>query len=294
MLWLLYDGAHFQVCSPGHTIPTLQANQAYYVSNSGSDTYDGVTSAYSSGSHGPWATLQHAMNFISQFNLNGYSITINVANGTYPRVALGNMAGSGTVNWVGNPSSPASVVINGAGLSAIMAQRCGTAHSFNGFQLQTSGTVTNEGMNGADIAGTGTALSMLNMTFYNCSGSHIAITQDGVCGLGGNITISGSCSGNSLALGCHLYAANGALYQPNSNNPPTLTITNPVSFAGPFVECSSLSFVQAMWVSITGASYVSAMKYNVNYNANLTTGGGGPNYIPGSVAGTQAAGGQYS
>ena len=88
----------------------LSADRTYYVSTTGSDSNDG-----SSGS--PWATIQHAWDFVqAHVNLAGYTVTIQVADGTYTSGlnAKGSLIGGyGRQSFVirGNPTSPGNVVI---------------------------------------------------------------------------------------------------------------------------------------------------------------------------------------
>lgn len=84
----------------------LIADRSYYVATTGSDT----TGAGSIGS--PWATLQHASNVIQEtLDIAGFTITIHVADGNYAGVAWQGYTGSGNVAWLGNNTTPASVVI---------------------------------------------------------------------------------------------------------------------------------------------------------------------------------------
>ncbi len=113
-------------------IPALKSAATYYVNaESGSDSNNGLTSGTA------FATLQKAVNVIAQFNLNGFNVTVNVANGTYGQVALRPLAGSGSVIFVGNAGTPNDCVIAGTTGSAIVNYEC-TGYVFNGFQLTSS------------------------------------------------------------------------------------------------------------------------------------------------------------
>src|SRR5215472_10272505 len=96
----------------------LTANANYYISNTGNDNNDGLTSETA------WATLQHAWNYIVEYiDLSGFNITIHVADGTYTQFgAQGLPIGFGAGNQVtftGNTTTPSNCTINGTNASAI-------------------------------------------------------------------------------------------------------------------------------------------------------------------------------
>ena len=87
--------------------PTLQAPRTYYVNGAtGSDSNSGL----SAGS--PFASIQKAIDAAQLFNLNGYTVTIIVADylaGTYAPFVMRPINGSGRVSIVGNEATPANV-----------------------------------------------------------------------------------------------------------------------------------------------------------------------------------------
>ena len=89
----------------------LTANTTFYVSPTGSDTAGNGSSAT------PWATIQHAWSvFKSSYDFAGYSVTLQLANGTYaPANFNGSILGCNTDNPLivnGNSGSPSSTVID--------------------------------------------------------------------------------------------------------------------------------------------------------------------------------------
>src|SRR6185437_6587957 len=104
-----YLGSYFQ--------KILLVNTTFYVDLTiGSDTlYDG-TSDTISGTHGPWATLAHALAVMATLNLNGNTATIQLANpGTYPSVSNGTAApGNGTLIVRGDPANASSYILSGS------------------------------------------------------------------------------------------------------------------------------------------------------------------------------------
>lgn len=290
-----YDGTSWQaigVVRAGAPV-YLQASRTYFVGGTGaSDSNDGL-SATVTGGHGPWATLQHAMGIIAQFNLNGFNITITVANGSYAPVSLGAMAGTGNVNWVGNSASPSSCIISGVGLAktCIAASNCGTAHNFTGFALTTSGTYVSDAMYGIHASGGGTSLTVTNMSYGACLGGHYTVDQGAVLIIVGTEQVTGGCAGSVGGNGYHANASNGGTLQ--TPTPITCTVTTAVTFAAPWAQGSNVGFFQILYSSLTGAGNVTGQRYNVSTNAVMSTNGGGATYYPGTVSGTTSNGGQY-
>ena len=147
---LAFDGTYFQLAwaatgaagTAGAPVFLTQPLDYYVNAATGSDNNDGTLAVLTAGTvHGPFATPQKAMDTIANFNLNGFSVTIHVADGGYPYLRLGAMAGSGWVYWMGNPTTPGNCLINSTnGYSAVIAQNVGSAHVINGFAVQSSGT----------------------------------------------------------------------------------------------------------------------------------------------------------
>ncbi len=297
-----YDGTYFQLAwsqkVAGAQVTYLTASRDYYVGGSGaSDANDG-TSATLTGGHGPFFTLQRAMNVIAQFNLNGFNITIHIAVGTYASLSLGNMAGNGAVNWVGVPASPTTVIIHGTGVSALIAGSCGSAHTFNGVQFESGGTYTNDPMCGVSAFGTGTSLILNNIAWGVCSGSHYSFTRGATVIPGGIQMLTGAPQGANAGMpsGYHAFIGTGSILQVAGGNLPILSITTPITMGngGAFMSAFTLVSVNYVYASITGAGNVTGQRYLVQGNSIVSTNGGGINYFPGTIAGTTNTGGQYS
>lgn len=291
-----FDGTNFQLIwlqrQPG--VPVyLTASKTYYVGGTGaSDSNDGL-SATVTGGHGPWATLQHAENVIAGYNLNGFSIAINVAHGSFAPIRLLAVAGAGGVNYIGDPTSPGSCVISGAGLAqtCITAGDCGAAHTFNGFALTTSGTFVSDPMNGVHVYGSGTKVSLSNMSYGACPGGHYTVEQGASLTILGTETVTGGCAGSTGGNGAHANCSNtGQLQTPA---PIPLTVTNAVSFAAGWFTSGGCALGQLLYSTITGGSNVTGQRYTVSQNAVISSNGGGANYYPGTVAGVSSSGGQY-
>ena len=81
---LVDDGTNLQLQDVGSIGAALMANKVYYVNAVlGDDTlYDGTTATVSA-PHGPFRTIQRAITATQSWNMNGYSVTIFVADGVY-------------------------------------------------------------------------------------------------------------------------------------------------------------------------------------------------------------------
>jgi hypothetical protein len=292
-----YDGTYFQLIAGARSAPSgpvyLTAALILYVNGStGSDTlYDG-TSATVSGSHGPFATIQKAANTAALFNLNGFNITINVANGTYVPVSFPSITGAGFVFLTGAGIGSCTIGTLGASTTAIKL----LAGSFNisGFLLQASGAIVgNDPVCGVAASGGQTSVTLTSMAWGVCSGCHIAATNGALINYGGAHTISGGCTGNAQVPGAHIFAYSGGAVQNISGNAPSITIASAVTFASSFVYAQILGIIQVIYNSLTNPSNVTGGRYIVASNAIINTAGGGASYFPGTIAGTAATGGQY-
>ncbi len=286
---LVYDGTNFQLAwsqrQPGAPI-YLQTNLDYYVGGSGAnDSNDGLAD-HVTGGHGPWASLQHAQDYIAQFNLNGHNIGVHVADsgGTpYGPLSLAGMSGGGNVNWTGNPTTPGNCQIAGTSKSGISGGYCGQAHTFNGFGVSCSGAYAGDPMIGVHVFGSGTKVQVSNMSYGACPGGHYSAEQGATLVITGAEIVTGGCAGSVGGNGAHAnVATNGQIQTPA---PIPLTITTAVNFAAGWVVASNLGFLQILYSSQSGAGAVTGQRYNVGNGAWISTNGGGANYYPGNVAG---------
>lgn len=288
-----FDGARFQLLG-ADSLPVIKRNLTYYVNAAtGNDAYDGTTAAVAGG-HGPFATLQAAVSAIGNVNLNGYSVTVYVADGSYPGVVLAATAGSGAVQFISQSGNTSACVIAGVNKSAIQATNCGSAYSFKGFKLVASGAALGDPIAGINVQGGGSYVTLTNMEYGACVGPHIFCGTGGQALRFGTQTISGGSSGNIWAQGGHLVAYTGGRINTQLSALPSLNITAPVSFAGAFAIVQDLSEVVVQFASISGAANVTGQRYQANLNGVIYTGGSGVSYLPGTIAGVTANGGVYT
>jgi hypothetical protein len=295
---LQYDGTQFQVVwaaqqQLGTGTPIyLTTPKTYYVNgNTGNDNYDGLSAAYSTGIHGPFLTLQAASNAMRIYNLNGYSITVYVADyGAYAAVFLPPMFGAGNVHWIGNSASPPNCVIHGVNSSCVIGSNVGSAHTMEGFLLTASGVNVGPGVSGINLQGV-TFVAVKNMQWGACVGAHNIVAYGSQLNFDGTLTVSGGAAGQQGHPGafiCTLF--NGQATYANGGSPPTLNIIAAVSYAASFVYADNLSYIQLSFGSITGSANVTGQKYLASANAVIRSGG---TIYPGTVGGVMQYGGQY-
>jgi hypothetical protein len=279
-----YDGAKFQLLG-ADSLPTLKQNTIYYVdANLGNDAFDGTTAAVTGG-HGPFKTHQAAVNAIANVNLNGYSVTVITAHGVYPSIDLLPVSGSGTVSFFGDPGAQQSVVIAGNTTSAVLAQNCGNAYSFEGFMFQSTGAPNDTQMAGVNAYGPGTHITLTNITWGPCEGAHMAAVFFAGIDINGNHTIVGGCSGAPGYPGCHAFAFSHGAINSSGTNRPSMFIANPVSFAGAFIEALELASVSLTYSAIGNPTNVTGVKFICGAGGLVNSGSSGVGYFPGNIAG---------
>lgn len=255
---------------------TLTANRTYYVSTTGNDANDG-----SSGS--PWATLQHAWDFVrNNINLNGFIVTIQMANGTYTASlnASGALTGSsGPASFViqGNLGAPQSVVLNTTD-DCIIAT-AGAAFTVKGVQLQSTGA------NGALNAGNGGIIHFLTVRFGATTNAHVYASQSGIANIAGSYAIVGS-------AGTHFTASTGGVISSGSTS-ITVTLSGTPAFTT-FANAVVSSIINIRTTFVTFSGSATGVRYNSTLLSNIYTAGGGANYFPGNSGGTTGTSGIYN
>ena len=288
----VYNGPHnnFELYgasyAPATGIPVLSANSNLYVNAAtGSDTlYDGTTPGVAA-PHGPFKTIARAMSETFKYGPSVYTMTINVAAGTYPEAVQ--------VPLVLGPT----VIIQGAGITQTFVTGANNSHTFN--------VVNQNRMVVHDVCvstGTGT-------------GPPAAFSAGG----GGKIITSNTASrgfiwyifeayGGYITVGTHTFNAGSSAYTVFSaffggffafsqNAVFTFAGAFSITNSGATVICSANGTMEVPVPgspTFPGAGFVSGQKYNVTANATVVTQGNGINYFPGTLAGAVGTGGVYS
>jgi hypothetical protein len=253
----------------------LTSNLTLYVSTSGSDSNNGLTSGTA------FATIQKAYSVLGQnYDLAGqYTATISVGAGTFP--ALNAYFPIVGLNGAG------SVVINGAGSATIISTSTsgsnavsatgGAQFTLSNLAVSTSGSASN----GVYSANGGSIAIGAGVTFNGCVNAHMYAVSAGYIGVNANYAIAGSAN-------THITSASGQI---SITAGITVTITGSPTFSGGFATSNYAGFISA--ISITFSGSASGPRYSVGANGVINTNGGGASYFPGSISGTAATGGQY-
>ena len=247
----------------------LTANTTYYVSTSGNDsTGDG-----SSGN--PWATPQHAANYLlNSIDLAGYSVTVQLANGIYPPfIVNGNFTGIGSGGapiFSGDTTTPANVVISSNSANTIVVAG-GATCGVQGFKVTSTGSIT------SGIVVQDSILFIYGkMEYGTCTGAHI------LASLGASIIDAVSAKTISGGASAHLYIIENSKYYGDNT---AVTLTGTPSFGTAFVLCVESSYVEIVGYTFSGSA--TGTRFSINQNSVVLTGSSGNlNYLPGSIAGT--------
>jgi hypothetical protein len=270
----------------------LQSSRTFFVNGStGNDAWDGTSATFVSGTTGPWLTLQHAANQVPLYNLNGFSITINVANGSFPLtspISWPMQAGSGSVIIQGNHASPSSVPISNA-TGTVMVFGPGT-WVLDGFTITSSGTSGGDPGNGL-FAGSGAVLQIKAVNFGTAPSAHMEAGNGAIISPTGPITIN---SGANAAA--HIFSSTNAqiTFPSPSGGLPSLTVAGPVTFSIAFAYATVLASISGFYYAgTTGGGNVTGLRYSVQSNSVINSNGGGATAFPGTIAGSSSSGGQY-
>jgi hypothetical protein len=266
----------------GLTRIKLTAPLNLYVATTGSDSNPGTISA-------PFLTIQHAWNYlIGSIDANEFSITINVANGTYTTglSASGKIVGGGAggVNVIGNPSSPSSVVINVTNAAGFIASD-GSILFVSGFTIIASGSAGDFSNAGFGLlANIGSVISFNQIVFGACGTAHICASAGGFISTsqsGATYSVSGNAPN-------HVFVEDGGVAAIVDGTCTLISTPAFTTFAQSFY-CSILQIYNMTFVgSATGIRYITVS------NGVINTNGAGATYLPGNSGGSSLTGGQYT
>ena len=225
--------------------------------------------------------------------MNGFSVTISVADGTYNQnsyLTIPALNGSGQVYLVGNETSPQNVLLTGINRGPIFFTGAGV-FNIRGFTLSMTGApIPNSGDPGAGVLalGNNVTVNVAKCRFGAVTSAHMSAGSGATINVDtGTITIFGSAqyhmSGdtNTSVRSRSLIAA----------DLPDYVIANPVTFVA-FIKMSNLSVSFFLYKTMTGAGFVTGTRYLVDKNSIINS-NGSSTYYPGTVAGSQTSGGQY-
>lgn len=247
----------------------LTADADFYVATTGSDSNDGTQTS-------PWATLQHAANWI-QANVDmGASVaTVHVAAGTYAPVRVRNPFLGGDpqrmypVLFSGDTTTPSNVVIvSGNGVQS--------------FNLSDNAVVGVEGFKlTGDVGGlyaSAGAVTFINgrMEYGSISGPHYHIQAN----VGGKIIDASSAHTISGGASCWIYASAGIIEFSGS---PTVTLVGMPNFSSAFAYSDDNGVIRANGMTFSGPA--TGDPFHTVTGGGIRTGcPSNPNYFPGNGA----------
>ncbi|WP_326526496.1 hypothetical protein [Dokdonella sp.] len=268
------------LCIPSTaTAGMRRANTTYYVRPGGSNSNSGLVND----DGGAFLTIQHALNVAAaDMIISGSSdVSIYVETGSYaeylvlPQILR---AGSGRPKIVGNGSGPTDVVVR-----AVSAEYCGD-WILQYFSIANVEAVSN--YNALQV-GRGASLECNAMDFGSAGTGRHVFVRDGGRVLCSDYTVGGG--GKS-----HIKAEAGGSFVFSGS---VITFTASATFSEAVVQClTGAGHVELTGVSFDVSTYsatVTGKRYDINGNGVCNTGGGGASFVPGTVAGTTATGGQY-
>lgn len=247
----------------------LTANRTYYVRTDGSDSNTGLSNT----AGGAFLTIQKAVDEAALLNAGPYSITIQVADGTYAaNVALRRVQGWGTCTIQGNSGTPGNVVIGAAGGSAIegIGPMRWTVKDFKAAAAAT------RGINAEDNA----VVLFSNIVFAGATSAILRATVGGQVRAIGNFNVEGNAA--------FLWVC-GPLGQIDTSS-RTITFANSPAFSTATAYADTLSSLSLFTMTFTNGGSVTGKRYQANNNGVINTNGGGANYVPGNSAGSTSNG----
>jgi hypothetical protein len=223
---------------------------------------------------------------MTKYNLGGWSFNIHIADGIYAYntpmwLPLPN--GSGAVQLIGNTANPGNVLLRNTGNGSAVIGDLGGIYYCVGLSFTASVQIPED--NGNCIwCLAGTVINVTNCSFGSCPGEHLN-SQGGYINIYGPNTITGNAA-------AHWYTGLNGTIGVNAYPYPALTIANPVTIST-FIIATTGGQAGAWWSAFNNAGFVSGAKYLANGNGVVDSNGRGTSFLPGTVAGSLATGGQY-
>ncbi len=274
---LIDNGLAYEIVGSGGSQRTLlQANLALYVGPTGSDSAnDGLDPT------APFLTWGRALSeVLNSYDLNGYTVTVWIADGTYTAgltatsAPLGSTAGTGAITFRSTSGVAANVLLGVTGANAITAQG-GAQITLLNFTVQTLGTNTS-GL----VAATGGLIAHSGLIFGPCTLAHMNAANSGFIQATGNYSVSGNAA-------VHGVASTGGIVTTSGR---TVTFIGTPSFSTAYAYAQEGRF-EAVGTAYTGGA--TGSRYLAVENGVVTTNGAGATALPGNAAGSTSSGGQY-
>lgn len=268
---LICTGTAFQ--TNRNARPILTANRTIYVNGTiGNDANDGVSNT----SGHALATVQAAIDLAFRYAPSQFTITIQIADGTYASAATPGYAGP-NLAFNGNAGAPANVVLGSTNHGLVISGPITATVSNLKLQAPSAGFV---GL----VVGSGASCSTQN-------------TVSGICE-----TAVFQATAGFMNIGSHTFAGTSKIAfwaftagQIVLKQSATFTISANMSVVNGFANSQVVGAitVNAPTPTFPGGGVVTGPKYSASLNGIINTQGAGVNYFPGSAVGATGTGGQY-
>ena len=269
---LATDTFRFSTTVGGAAVNTSGSQSGTHSYHTGNDSNAGLTT----GRAGAFLTVQKAVDTLVGIDIQSYSVTIQISDGlfTTPIVVsspwLG--LGAGTVTIQGNSGTPANCQISTTSADAITIKNGGQM-ILKDFKVIT--TTTGYSFTAKDYG----VLQFTNIDFGASAYEHLSAVN-------GSIEATGN---YSITGGARRHISNFAGQVRIQSRTVTLTGTPAFSIE---TVLSQGGVVYINGNTFSGAA--TGTRYLANNNGVIYTNAGGATYLPGSVAGSTATGGQYT
>lgn len=245
----------------------LTANRTYFIRTDGSDSNDGLANT----SGGAFLTIERARQAIYALDLNGFTATAKLADGTYTAGVICNGMPPGAaiaspIIFEGNNSTPANVIISTTSADCFIAQ--------NGANLYVSGVEMRTTTSGSCMrAIKGGQIIHGNVRFGTSAGFHVETADGGRRYNDGNFSIVGGAV-------AHQHVTSGGFQLLSSC---TVTISGTPAFSQYFV---GLSGGYAQYTACTFSGSATGIRF-LNHEGGVinTDGQSMTTYLPGNAAG---------
>jgi hypothetical protein len=254
------------------TREVLSASRVYYVRADGSDGNDGKADSTSRA----FLTLQKAVAAALKLDLNGFAVTIQVRSGTFAGFTLSVPFVGGLVTIVGDPVTPANVIIN----TGIIVQN-GATIAIGGVEFRASGHCI-------DVLTAATVVINRKCNFGTCGGFHMLAES-----AGGNIVVAlpagdgGYVINGSAGFG-HYGASSGGVI---SCVGQLVTLTGTPNFGALGFAYATMGSIRIHGTVFSGAA--TGGKFTADIAGTIFTQGRPRDYLPGNVAGNEIYNGLY-
>jgi hypothetical protein len=257
----------------GGSRESLTANRTYYVRTDGSDSNTGLVNDAS----GAFLTLQKAWDtIVDTVDLNGYDVTVSIANGSYSAGARGTYAAlGGNVYFVGNTGNPENVVITATDDFCFRMQD-GAKTYISGMELRTTSS-------GACLSASAGGVIYINagIRFGTCADAHIQANRNGDI-----VALAAYSIVGNAAWHAHVYQG-GVLLVADL----TITLTGTPAFSNAFAYVHRGGIADLSGNTFSGAA--TGVRFTVEQSGYIKGNGTSLTYLPGNAAGTVTTGGVY-